>query len=233
LILIISNIANEAAPALVASLPAGAASLIMASDLYRTFKAGISVGQFSSSLLTIHGKKILPNEISGIITTIPGFLPMEFYYIQPDDREYICAEANAFFNYFLSSVQCKKINPPGRRILSGLSLQLIDWVKIATGLNIPVQPFSMKNGKFIVRSGKKVPSIHTCTFIGGQIMDTTLGDHEQEHVRKLAKYFSLPYLTCYFAGENRKTFELIEINTIPDISNPKHSDAMLHYLQND
>ena len=51
-----------------------------------SIKVKISVNNFRSSVLTINNKNIIPDKITGVITTIPYFLPQEFYYIEPSDR---------------------------------------------------------------------------------------------------------------------------------------------------
>lgn len=232
MILVISNIINEDAPAWVNSFPAGAASLITASDFHLSFKAGIFVNDFSSSSLTLNGTILKPRDISGIIVTVTGFLPIEFYYIDPSDREYVCIEVNSFVNYFLSELKCKKMNPPTRRSLAGLSFQKIEWVKIAHNLNIPVMPFLIRNGKYEYPEKKRESKVISCTIIGDRVMESDTTDSIQKYVRMLAKTFSLPYLTCHFLTENNRTFHLMDISSIPDISNPLYRQAMINYFQN-
>ena len=229
MILLISNIANEAAPAWVSSLPAGAVSLITASDFNRSFKAGISVNNFSGSSLIVNGGKTSPGQITGVIVTIPAFSPVEFYYINQEDREYVCSEVNAFMNYFLTALKCKKINPPTRRSLGGLWFQKFEWIKIARKLNVPVQPFTMTNGKYEYALGKDVYRTFSCTIIDDNIMQR---ENEEVHVyvKLLAKEFSLPYLTCYFSATDNKNFQLLDINAIPDITVSRHRDAILNYF---
>ncbi|HYK44281.1 MAG TPA: hypothetical protein VEV83_03875 [Parafilimonas sp.] len=229
MILLISNIANEAAPAWVSSLPAGAVSLITASDFNRSFKAGISVNNFSSSSLTINGYETTPDELTGVIVTIPAFSPIEFYYINQEDREYVCSEVNAFMNYFLTALKCKKINPPTRRSLGGLWFQKFEWLKIARKLNIPIVPFIMKNGKYEYAVQKDLLQTFSCTIINDEIMENE-NEHVHGYVKLLAKEFSLPYLSCYFSTADSKNFQLLDINAIPDITIASYRDAMLKYL---
>ena len=225
----ISNIANEAAPAWVNSFRAGAVSLITASDFNLSFKAGIFVNKFFSSSLILNGCKINLNEISGVITTVPAFSPIEFYYINPADRDYVCTEVNSFVNYLLSELKCKKINPPTRRSFGGLSFQKIEWVKIAHKLNIPVQSFILKNGKYEYPEKKKEFKTLSCTIINNKIMESDVNERIHKYVGLLAKEFSLPYLTCYFSTTGRN-FHLLDINSIPDISIPLHRDAIIDYF---
>ena len=87
MILVLSNVANEAASDLVGLFPRGSASLVTASDLNQSLKASISVGAFSSSEVTLGGRRTTAGEIDGVVSTISYFLPQEFYYVAPADRE--------------------------------------------------------------------------------------------------------------------------------------------------
>ena len=230
MILLVSNIGNEAAPAWTNSCPAGALSLITASDFNESFKAGVLVNSFASSSLTFSGREIDANKISGVIATVPCFSPMEFYYIDPADRDYVCSEVNAFVSFFLSELKCKKINPPSRRSFSGLTLQKIEWAKIAHRLNIPVEPFIIKNGKHKYPSLGKHSKTFSCTIINGKIMESDMNEIAHKYVALLAGEFSLPYLTCYFSTVDNERVNLLDINSVPDITIPAYREAILNYF---
>src|SRR5271165_5129744 len=102
MILVLSNVANDAAPTLVETFGPGAASLVTASNLYESFKPAVSVNAFDSSVLTAGGPRVRASEISGVVSTIAYFLPQEYYYVTEPDREYVCTEVSAFFIYFLT-----------------------------------------------------------------------------------------------------------------------------------
>ncbi|HZV12224.1 MAG TPA: hypothetical protein VFA55_03345, partial [Candidatus Kapabacteria bacterium] len=206
MILVISNIANDAAPALVNSFPAGAASLIMASDVFKSFKAGIAVNDFLSSDITLSGTTIPARKIRGVVTTIPCFLPQEFYYVTAADREYVCAELQAFFIYFLSELKCKKLNPPGRKILTGLSGHKFEWLKTARHLHIPVLPLHLKNGVNTNPLNTSSVKIIKCTVVGDEIVGGEVPDRVVEYTRALSRAFSLSYISCFFATENGKEY---------------------------
>lgn len=232
MILVISNIANEAAPELIKSFPAGAASLITGSEFERSFKAGITVNDFPSSSLTLRGNTIKTDDISGVLTTVPGFLPVEFYQVTPADREYICAEINAFLLYFLSALPCKKMNPPNRKSLSGIGIEKLEWIKLADRLKIPLAPFTVKNGKYELQPLIKERKVFPCTLIGNRIMEEETAESVQHSVRKLAERLSLSYISCYFSMENHDNFQLVDINSIPDISKPHYRKAIVKYFKN-
>jgi hypothetical protein len=83
--------------------PPGAASLVMASNLNSSFRAAVSTGDFLSSRFTIDGVAISAAAISGVVSSIAYFLPQEFYYIEPADRAYVCAEVTAFHLFFVGT----------------------------------------------------------------------------------------------------------------------------------
>lgn len=233
MILIISNIAIDAAPALVDLFPAGAASLVTASDFYQSFRAGISANDFDSSPLSIKGKNITPKDISGVITTVPCFLPVEFYYVQPQDRDYVCAEMNAFFLYFLSELSCEKCNPPDWRMFISGNVHQLEWVKTAIRLEIPVFPFRIKNGYTLPGDVLGDQEKLKCTVIYDQIMNSDCPLEVRQSTRLLARELSLPYLDCYFTINDNKEHFLTCINTVPDISTPENRVAIANnFLKN-
>ncbi len=232
MILVISNVAIEAAPALVNLFPAGAASVITASDLYRSFRSGVSVEDFSASRLIIGDKEITPDDISGVITAIPCFFPVEFHYVNPEDREYVCAETNAFFQYFLNELKCLKCNPPDERLFVAGAGHKLEWVRKAISLNIPLRPFHFTNGSSDRSDDSAEQTPKTCSVIFGEILNCDLPEEVQQHARALASALSLSYLDCYFVRGGNKKYLLSHINTIPDISIPKNREQIAdHFMR--
>lgn len=232
MILVISNIADEAATVLVDMFPAGSASLITASDLHESFKTGISIANFESSEVRVNNVNITVREISGVITTISYFLPQEFYYIEAADRQYVCAEVNAFFIYFLSGLKCKKVNPPSRKTLSGHGIHKIEWLKTVHKLDVPLWPFHLNNGMPATLDRPSAYQYLKATLIG----DVLLGDRTSEKVtsymRLIAKAFSQPYVSCSFVSPNGIDYFLVDVMSIVDISTPENREAIVNYFQN-
>ena len=139
-------------------------------------------------------------------------------------------EVNSFFNFFLSELKCKKINPPTRRSLSGPRLQKLEWTNLANKLNIPIQPFTMKNGIVQYAETKKKFRTLSCTLINNRIMESDVNEKISQSVRLLANEFSLSYLKCYFSISGNKSFYLSDINCVPDISDPLHREAIVNYF---
>jgi len=230
LILVISNIANEAAATLVDMFPPGAAALITASNFYQSFKGGIGVNGFSASQLEVNGRRVTAGEITGVVSTITNFFPQEFYYIRPADRDYVCAEMNAFFTYFLTELDCKKLNPPSMRSFSGLSLYKTEWIRKAQDLHVPVWPLHLKNGRH-----EAVENIHaggTCryTIIAGKVVGEQPPPAIQNYLHVLQEAFCMPYLQCYFIESSDNTYYLADILSVPDITSPLKREAIVHFF---
>ncbi len=192
--------ADESAPELVEMFPPGAASLVTASNLNRTFKAAVCSANFSSSRFTIGGNQISAAEISGVVSSIAYFLPQEFYYIQAADREYVCAEVSAFFIYFLSELRCKKLNPPTSKTLSGLGMQRVEWMKAAHGWGVPVWPTRLRNGLPVTIDTTQDVRRFRSTIVGDTIVEHDTPDRIRDYLHTLSRASSMPYLCAEFAS---------------------------------
>ncbi len=198
--LVLSNVANEAAQHLVEMFPPGAASLVTASDLHRSFKAAVRLADFSGAALTIGGVKTSPREIRGVVSSIAYFLPQEFYYVEPADRDYVCAETSALFIYFLSQLGCPKLNPPTTKTLCGLGMHRIEWMRAARELGIPLQAVHLQDGRTLCNDAANPRPRVRATCIGGAIVEGGVPDAVAERTLALSRDFSMPYLCADFAS---------------------------------
>lgn len=230
MILVLSNVANDAAAGLVGMFPPGAASLVTASDFNTSFKAGVSVGDFPRSELTIGGTRTTAGEISGVISTISHFLPQEFYYIEPEDRAYVCAELGAFMIYFLSELRCRKLNPQTARRLSGLGMHWIEWSRAAEARGVPVLPARLRNGTPVAGPDSRELRYLRATIIGDSIVGDNAPESIAGHMRALSGAFSMPYLSCLFASPGGDDYLLADLASVPDVSTQGNREAMVRYL---
>jgi len=210
--------------------PPGLAALITASEFNHIFKGGIYVNDFPTSKITINNVAVSVSEISGVITTISNFYPQEFYYIDTDDREYVSAEMNAFFIYFLAELSCKKINPPSAKTFAGTVMYHTEWVKIAETLNIPVWPIHTINAKAVNNELSQADSFYSCTVIGELITGEKPAEEICRYTRSLQQKLELPYLSCYFAERTAGEYYLTDIQSIPDISIAANREAIVNYF---
>jgi len=231
LILVISNLADESASDLVRMFPAGTAGLVTASDIHRSFIARISVGDFASSEIVVGGIRTTAGAVSGVISTIPYFLPQEFFYIDPVDREYVCSEISAFFIYFLSQLSCKKLNPPSTRRISGLGTHPIEWLQVANGCGVPIWPVHLKNGTSLPAGDAQGLQPTRSTIIGNAMMEEAMPDKIKEYMRALSRAFAMPYLSGLFVSRDGGDYFLADLASVPDASVPEHRAAMVRFLK--
>lgn len=211
--------------------PPGAASLVTASNINASFKIAVSVGNFAASELTIDAVRISPAEISGVISTIGYFFPQEFYYIEPADREYVCAEVSAFFIYFLSELGCRKLNPPSSRTLSGLGMHRVEWMKAAHGFGIPVWPADLKNGVFVEPAVQQDVRSFRATIVGNSIVEDEVPERIRAYLRALSQAFSMPYLCADFISRCNGEYFLAGLWSVPDITTSANREAIVAFMK--
>lgn len=230
MILVLSNLADEAAAGFVRRFPAGAACLVTASDFHQSVRAAVSVSDFSASEITLGGTPLTAGQIRGVVATIPWFLPQEFYYIEPADRDYVCAEMSAFLIYFLSGLACKKLNPPSPRRLTGLGLHRLEWLRVAARCGVPVWPVRTKNGVPLPPGDSQELQPVRSTIVGGDVVGAGGPDQINDYMRALSRAFAMPYLSGHFVSRNGRDFFLVELESVPDLSRPENCEAMVRYL---
>jgi hypothetical protein len=229
LILIVSNVANEAAHELAGLFPPGAASVITASDLNQSFKAAISVGDFTASEITIGGTPTPAGQIAGVVSTISHFHPQEFVYIEPADRDYVCAEVTAFFIYFLSELGCPKLNPPSSRTIAGLGLHRIGWLRAAQSSGVPVWPLHLRNESALDVADSEGLTFLRATIVGGAPVEDDTPERVLGHMRALSRAFSMPYLSGLFAAREGGEFRLADLSSVPDLGPPRNRSAVARF----
>ena len=206
--------------------------MVTASDLNQSFRAAVSVGAFTTSRITIGGKTIPAGRIAGVVSTISYFLPQEFYYIEPADRAYVCAEVTAFFIYFLSEIGCPVLNPPTTRAICGLGLHRIGWLRAAHASGVPVWPLRLKNEAALDLVPSEGLDLARVTLIGERPVEDDAPETLVRHMTALSRLFGAPYLKGLFARRPGGEFRLTELSSVPDISEPAARRAVVRYFEN-
>jgi len=209
--------------------PPGAASLVTASNLNTSLKAAVRVDNFTSSEITIGGVPISAADISGVVTSVAYFLPQEFYYIEPADREYVCSEVRAFFIYFLSELRCRKLNPPTPKTLSGLGMHRIEWMKAAFVGGIPVWPRRLKSGELVEGDEQPLRRVKV-TIIGDTIIEDGAPEQVRAYVVTLSRLFAMPYLCADFVSPHEGKYFLAELRSVPDITVAANREAVVRFM---
>ncbi len=228
MILILSNIANEGAPRLADMFQPGAAHLLTASSFHKQFRGGFDLHHFSASRFKIDGVDVTAGDITGVISTISSFFPEEFYYIEEADRKYVCAEMNAFFIWFLSQLDCRKINPSTAMSFSGDTLHKIEGIKYAKRAGVPVWPVTLVNGRPAHQPDDLTRS--TCSMLGDSVIGMDTPEEIKDHLQALRRVLDVPYLNCSFVADKHGKFHLTDVRLKPDISTMDVREAILNYF---
>ena len=230
MILVLSNVANESAAALVEAFEPGAASLITASSIHTSLHAAIAVSDFASSALTVGGRRLTARQVTGVITTIAYVLPQEFYYVEPADRDYVCAEVGALLIYLLSELVCPKLNPPSSKTLSGLGMHRIEWMKAAHGCGVPISSAHFEDGEPIVAAARGGVRCVRATIIGDSIVEEHTPARIRGYLRLLSRAFGMPYLCGDFVSRGADEYLLTELWSVPDITIPANRDTIVRFM---
>jgi len=209
----------------------GAASLVTASTLPTNFKAAVSVENFSSSPLVVGGIGLTAVGITGIVSTITHFLPQEFYFIEPGDREYVCSEAGAFFVYFLSALQCKKLNPPSSKSLCGPGMHRLEWMKTAHALGIPVWRGHIRNGVPVTEESPAGLQAFRSTIVGGATVEDRLPSRVREYAAGLSRALRMPYLGLGFVSSGEDDYVRSDLTFVPDLAVTANRAAIVAYMK--
>ncbi len=216
---------------MVETFPPGAASLVTASELDRSFKASVRFGDFSSATLTIDGVETSPRQVEGVVSTIAYFLPQEFYYVEPADREYVRSETTAFFIYFLSQLACPKLNPPTAKTLCGLGMHRIEWMRGARNAGVPLQRVRTHDGQTTYDDVPDARQRVRATCIGDAIVEDRVPDAVRAHLLALSEAFRMPYLCADFIAPGDGDYRLADLWSVPDVRVPANRAAIVRFMR--
>ncbi len=228
MILVVANLTDEGAQDLIQLFPKGAASLFTAQSLSHPGLATYT-NQFANSFITINEIKISFSSITGVITLIPVIFDWELIQIQKEDRGYIASEMNAFMTYLLTKLSCPKLNSPSASCLSGHNWRREHWIKIASHLQIPVQPFTFDSKKKEVSYLNDV-NIITITIIGNQHFGTS-NEILIQYAFRLAKFTQLELLQVTFIENDKGDKSFFSASQFPDLQNNLIQKAIVNYFK--
>jgi hypothetical protein len=166
-----------------------------------------------------------------VISTISHFKPHEFHAVEPQYREFICAELGSFFIGFLSALGCRKLNPPSARTLTGLGMHRIEWLRSAHGCGVPIWPVRMRNGSPLAGQDSGKMKWFRATIVGDLVVESGIPAMVDAYMRALSRAFSMPYLSCSFVSPGNDEFLLADLSSVPDIGAAANREAMVRYLE--
>lgn len=85
------------------------------------------------------GRQIDSDNITAVFNRLRYINPAHFQLIHVEDQEYALGEMFALLLSWLKSLKCKVVNPAGVRGLDGSSRSLLEWLKLAGELGMPVR----------------------------------------------------------------------------------------------
>ncbi len=138
MLLVVASRVDEVARRLASEFP-GEAALLTSVDLSQPGWA-LRPGTAADSTFVAGGCKHESGVVTGVVCLLPCIFERELVDIHRDDRSYVAAEMTAFLIYWLSSLDCPKLNPPTAGCLSGPIWRPEHWVVTAAAAGLPVEP---------------------------------------------------------------------------------------------
>jgi hypothetical protein len=203
-------------------------------------------GDPGSSRLVVGGNAEDVGDVTGVVTRLPTVAPGELARLHMDDRHYASREISAFLGYWLSTLTCPVLNPPGTAGLCGPGWRDERWLVTASRLGIDVVPRLRrvpKPGSSPDTAGVEMPRADfTITVVGdrcvrsasfgawGRQAERGTDDSAAAAARLLAATAGVPMVTVGFAQTTDRV-ALVGASAGPDVSDPDVRDAMLGYLE--
>src|SRR5229473_654434 len=119
MLVVLAHRYDQEARELVSRWSASGACLLTSADLSCKGWRHSSEESAASTAL-VSGRVVHVDQISGVLTLLPGVFEEELVDIVPSDRSYVAAEMTAFLLCWLSTLQCPVLNRPTPTCLSGL-----------------------------------------------------------------------------------------------------------------
>ena len=138
MILVVASRVDEVAEKLVSVLP-GDAAMLTSVELSQSGWA-VRRGDVLASSFVARGQTFESARVSGVVGLLPCIFEQELVDIVPEDRAYVAQEMTAFLIYWLSSLDCPRLNPPTAGCLSGPLWGPERWVVEAARAGLDVQP---------------------------------------------------------------------------------------------
>jgi hypothetical protein len=184
----------------------------------------------SIATAVIGGRKVVLEEIRGVVTRLPWVTEHELVSIASADRAYVAAEMSAFLAFWLSELNCPVLNRPTPGSLNGPSWRREQWIFTAARVGMRVASvrhhFSLSSTATL---HDQVAASTTVTVVG----DRCLGQADAsllERSRQLAEAANVELLGIQFSdGSPEATF--LNATLYPGFDSIEVTDAMLRYFE--
>src|SRR5580704_16904008 len=139
MLLIVAQPHDQAAVSLAARWEPDGAVLLTARDLSEpgwVFEAPPR----GAARLIAGGRAFTSDEVSGVVARVSSASASGLDHIVMEDRSYVSSEMTAFLLAWLSSLACPMLNRPTPGCLCGPNWGIEQWIHLAAGLGISVDP---------------------------------------------------------------------------------------------
>jgi hypothetical protein len=103
-------------------------------------------GEAGTSRFVAAGSSVQAGDLDGVLTRMAGVFEGDLGHIEPADRTYVAAEMTALLLAWLSELPVPVINRPTATCLCGPLWSQEKWLRVASGLGIPVVPHNRAVG---------------------------------------------------------------------------------------
>jgi hypothetical protein len=121
---------DPSARGLVAGWASAGAALLSAADL-TTEGWVFHVADPGGGTAVIDGQRVAVQELRAVVTRRPAVVKEELVWVDPADRAYVAAEANAFLVAWLDAIPCPVVNRPTPTSLAGPAWGQLHWAVAA------------------------------------------------------------------------------------------------------
>ncbi len=229
MLVVVASRYDLSARALVSQWSAQDTRLLTCADLSVTGWRHYTDGTLCSTAV-IDGQVIAFEEISGILSRLPGVPEEELVSILPDERPYIAAEMTAYLYFWLATLKCPVLNRPTPTCLTGPYWRPERWMYAAGQLGMAIHP--LRRQVLLSTYPAHVPaspSPVTVTVVGEKCLGAV--DRALAHqARRLADVAQVDLLVVQFSGPEPDAF-FLGAHLWPDVTVPEVADSILEYLQ--
>jgi hypothetical protein len=220
IVVVASRFDTEAAGLVARWEPQGAA-LLSADDL-STEGWRWRLDRIPGSRAVVAGRRVFTRDIRGVLTRRPAVVAEELEQIRPADRTYVAAEMTAFLLAWLHGLECPVLNPPSAGNLAGPAWGQADWMRLATRLDIPVEPMTLRVPALKERSATGPESIMV-TVIGQRCFGSD-DPRLRRRARSLAKAAGVGLLGVRFTQPEG---DLRRVTLFPSLADPSFDGPLL------
>lgn len=227
MILVVASRLDEAAARLPASFPAGTVRLLTPRDMSLPGWE-LDPADPRSSVAVASGRRLEATEVSGVLCLLPDIMAEELIHIGKEDRAYVAAEMTAFLSFWLSCLQCAKLNRPFPGCLSGPRWTRERWLRTAADIGLPTVPFrrSTREGATPAQPSSRRAQVMV-------VGERALGHEDPEpraHARALASAAGVDLLVVVFARD-RTGYAVCGVEPFPELAGAEATAAIRAFFE--